>query len=758
MKDSILRSRRAMSKAAAATVTIIIIIAVIAGAWYYYTTTTPPATTTSSTTTTTTTTSTTTSTTTTTTTTTTSSTTAPPPTSSTTTTTTTVSKPPIHETVLYLIQNDASSRVLTIKKGVADLGVIPADQLNALVGTKRGDFQIIQQRMGLSFDITYIVLNTLKPPFNNVLVRQALAFATPYPLIWKTIYANTMAPLVGVIPKGMMGWTTYNTINYTFDMAKAKALIAKSGIDPSKYVITVYYNQGNTNRAKLATMLSTYWGQLGFKVAVQALSWPQLLEKTSKPEFDVYIIGWAPDYADPDDYAGPLVGGGTNFDTVKAFEVTSASDVSNYLSSAKVIDTPNYYVVVGPEGKGASVSLTGKKIVVVQYKLSEKQTPPANCTAFVTIDPAFYRNVTLDALIEAGRYSVDPNIRTAIYQAVEIISNYEVPNIWLGQNEIVRDYWNWVKGRYYNPVLAERWDLIYEVPIPNPPSVGIGNYINDEHTLVISTIGWPQSFDPAKSYETFGWEIFHEIGDTLVTYWKDDLTHAIPDASVAWAHNANGTEWYFVIRGGLKAYDPSSGKIYTVNATDVLFTIWRIARLGLDPSWMITTFFDVNGSKAYTESEFNNILSKGGLYATYNGKTVEVKSLDQLLQIFGYKGETAGVVMLKLYKPYGAILNILADPFTMVIPAKYLFDNVQSLQGKYMEAMQAAQWGKNPSAWAKYIGTGDKEPTHMFLHNHPIGTGPYYVADFKQDSYIVLKLNPQYWNMTLWQQLYNYKP
>ena len=223
-------------------------------------------------------------------------------------------------------------------------------------------------------------------------------------------------------------------------------------------------------------------------------------------------------------------------------------------------------------------------------------------------------------------------------------------------------------------------------------------------------------------------------------------------------HNANGTEWYFLIRDGLKAYDPATHKVYPVNATDVLFSLWRDGRLGLDPSWMITTFFDMNASKVYTESEFSNLLSKGGLYATYNGKTVEVRSMSQLLQIFNYKGKTAREVMLKLYKPYGTVLNILADPFTMIIPAKYLFDNVPSLKGKYLQAMQAAKWGKNPAAWANYIGTGDKEPTHTFLHTHPIGTGPYYVADFKQDSYIVLKLNPYYWDQSLWQQLYGYKP
>ncbi len=682
-------------------------------------------------------------------------------TTTTTKTTTTTTAPPapqkaIHKTVIYLIQNDPTTRVLTIKKGVADIGAVPPDQLDALAGTTWDGAKIIKEERGLSFDIVYIVLNDLKAPFNNTLVREALAYAVPYQLIWSTVYANTTTSLWGVIPKGMLGYTDFHLNHYKLDMNKAKQLIQQSGIDPTKYTITVYYNQGNSARAKIATLLSQFWGQLGFKVMVQSLSWPQLLQKIEKPEFDVYVIGWAPDYVDPDDYAGPMVGGGTNFDFVKDFTVNSASEVSNYLASAKVIETPNYYVVVGPAGTGAQVSVSGKPILVVQYKLSAKQTPPENCTAFVTIDPAFYRNHTLDALIEAGRSESNPTLREAIYNAVQIISNQEEPIIWLGQYKVVRDYWNWVHGRYVNPVLGERWDLVWETPPPKAQSIGIGNYVNDKNTLVDVTIGWPQSFDPAKSYETFGWAIFHQIGDTLVTYWMEDFQHPVPDAAVAWAHNANGTTWYFVIRKGLVAYDVWHNKTYTVNATDVLFSIWRIARLNLDPSWMISTFVDVNNSKVLTEKEFANIIGSETLYADYNGKTIKVTSLSQLLSFFGYNGDTAGVVELKLYQPYGAILNILADPFTMVIPAKYLFDYSQNLTGTYEQAMADAQWGKNPSAWAKYIGTGEKEPTHVYLHTHPIGTGPYAVVDFKQDSYIVLKLNPYYWNSTLWQERYGY--
>nr|MEB3851161.1 ABC transporter substrate-binding protein [Desulfurococcales archaeon] len=419
---------------------------------------------------------------------------------------------------------------------------------------------------------------------------------------------------------------------------------------------------------------------------------------------------------------------------------------------AKVIETSQAYVVVGPKGACLPSNLpSGKPYIGVAYTVDEQATkPPENSTGFVDIDPAFYRNYTIDALIIAARKATDPFVRSQLYEAVYKLSNYEVPTLWLGQYQLVRVQWSWLHGRYYHPTLAERYDLLWEDQGAPSVDTGIG-YSNNASTYVIVTIGWPDTFDPAADYETFGWAIWHNIGDALVTYWKSDTEQVKPDLAVAWAHDANATTWYFVIRGGVKAYDPWHGKTYDISAVDVLFSIWRIARLSLDPSWMITSFVDVNASKVLSEDEFNQILQQGTLTAEYNGQVAQPKSLQDLLSLFGYSGDTAGVVELKLTQPYGAILSILSDPFVSVIPMKYVFEYSDGLGlDKYQQALDASQNGKDPSAWAQFIGTGEQEPTHLLLNQYPVGTGPYYVKDYQKDSYIVLEYNPYYWNSSLW--------
>jgi len=169
------------------------------------------------------------------------------------------------------------------------------------------------ERGTLQPTIVFIVLNAAREPFNNKLVRKALMYAIPFEQIRDVVYAGMLERLYGVIPAGFPGHNDEIVEHYKFNLAKAKMLIKQSGIDPTKYTIEIWYNQGNTQREKIATLLQQTWSQLGFKVAVRPLSWPTLLSKTEKGDFQVYIIGWAPDYLDPDNYAGPLFYGGTRF-------------------------------------------------------------------------------------------------------------------------------------------------------------------------------------------------------------------------------------------------------------------------------------------------------------------------------------------------------------------------------------------------------------------------------------------------------------
>jgi PGF-CTERM protein len=88
------------------------------------------------------------------------------------------------------------------------------------------------------------------------------------------------------------------------------AVVASSTIPATaqeEVKITIVYNQGNEVRKTAALLLADNLKQLGIKnVEVLELDWPTLLKGLRNGEYNVFFLGWAPDYGDPDDYIYPL--------------------------------------------------------------------------------------------------------------------------------------------------------------------------------------------------------------------------------------------------------------------------------------------------------------------------------------------------------------------------------------------------------------------------------------------------------------------
>ena len=234
------------------------------------------------------------------------------------------------KTVIYKVVPDSNTRILLLKKGDADVAEIPSNLLGKLKGVsmeyngKKYELRVVN--VGLTFGIVYIVPNAQKEPFNNVYVRKALAYAIPYEQIYLGAYNNTIVWLPGVLPKGMMGFTDEGITKYTYNITKAKELLAKAGYPNGLNMeITMLLVEGIKEWEIAATVLQQAWKELGITLKIETKSWPVVDKKIESGDFDIYIMGWGPDYLDPDDYAYPLATGGYDFDRVVAFRITQSN-------------------------------------------------------------------------------------------------------------------------------------------------------------------------------------------------------------------------------------------------------------------------------------------------------------------------------------------------------------------------------------------------------------------------------------------------
>ncbi len=327
--------RKAISRTAAAIIVAIVVVAVVVGVAIYLTT-------------------------------------VPAPTPTPTPTPTPAPVKRLHTQVLYIIADDELTRISLYKAGVADIAVVtPARWKDVNLTRVDGHYlylRIDKEKPRLT--IQYILLNTMREPFDIPEVRQALAYAVPYGTILEQIFGGLYTELYTIVPKGMFGYTEFGITKYTLDMAKAREIIGRlkeRGFDPSKYAITVMYNLGNTARAQIAALLQNYWTQLGFRVHVETYSWPEYLDRVDHFNYDVALIGWIPDYLDPDNYLMPFVWGGAEFTELKYYRDVAPANVGTYLSKVeRTVETEDFIVVVGPKGTGATYAgPTHKPLLVV---------------------------------------------------------------------------------------------------------------------------------------------------------------------------------------------------------------------------------------------------------------------------------------------------------------------------------------------------------------------------------------------------------
>ena len=88
----------------------------------------------------------------------------------------------------------------------------------------------------------YLGMNSAKPPFNNVKVRQAVAYALPYDKMFESAFYGRGIKMSGGSndPKAPV-WPQAH--GYKTDIAKAKQLMAESGVGPIETVLS--YDLGN---------------------------------------------------------------------------------------------------------------------------------------------------------------------------------------------------------------------------------------------------------------------------------------------------------------------------------------------------------------------------------------------------------------------------------------------------------------------------------------------------------------------------------
>ncbi|MEW1888695.1 ABC transporter substrate-binding protein [Streptomyces sp. IBSBF 3010] len=160
-----------------------------------------------------------------------------------------------------------------------------------------------------SAEIRNLVFNVRKgAPLADRKVRQAIAAVIDRGPLVSKVYKGTVEPLYSLIPQGTIGHSTPFFDAYPSpDAKRAKALMEEAGVQ-TPLAVTFAYREGDqyTDETKEIQRQLNATGL--FKVTIKAVEWTRFQKGYAQGEYDMYTVGWLPDYPDPDTFSQPLVG------------------------------------------------------------------------------------------------------------------------------------------------------------------------------------------------------------------------------------------------------------------------------------------------------------------------------------------------------------------------------------------------------------------------------------------------------------------
>jgi len=145
-------------------------------------------------------------------------------------------------------------------------------------------------------------------PFQDIHVRRAVSYAFDYDFVIQQVLSGWATQLRSGLPEGMPGWDG-SFWNYRLDAAAAQAELAQASNPAWRggFATTLSYNAANPIRAQIAVMVKAQLlSVLNIDVTLYGVSFPQHLDNMDFRRVGLYLIGWTPDYLDPDDYLRPL--------------------------------------------------------------------------------------------------------------------------------------------------------------------------------------------------------------------------------------------------------------------------------------------------------------------------------------------------------------------------------------------------------------------------------------------------------------------
>lgn len=154
------------------------------------------------------------------------------------------------------------------------------------------------------FSTYFYVFNVTKPPFDDVRIRKALAYAVDRKTLVESVTNGVQSATGALTPPNTLGYTSKSQI--LFEPEKARQLLSDAGYPDGKNFpsVELTYNNNEDHR-KVAEAIQQMWKKhLGINVKLKNQEWKVYLHEVKSLNHDIARMGWVGDYIDPNTFLG----------------------------------------------------------------------------------------------------------------------------------------------------------------------------------------------------------------------------------------------------------------------------------------------------------------------------------------------------------------------------------------------------------------------------------------------------------------------
>ncbi|HLP34875.1 MAG TPA: ABC transporter substrate-binding protein [Amoebophilaceae bacterium] len=213
-------------------------------------------------------------------------------------------KLPLIDKLVCHILTEAQHRFLQFKRGKLDVLEVESAYLPQIY--EQGKFSSKLQRAGIQLleapriSFTGFYFNCGRKPLNDQRVRQAISLAFDRKTYNKFFESNLGTIAHSFIPSLLKGYDKNFYSPYTrYDLGRARQLLAEAGYPQGKGLpVLKLHTTAYTTRKSQAEFFAKCMAQIGMKIELEVLPFPELLQKFNRGECMVTFISWSPEVPD----------------------------------------------------------------------------------------------------------------------------------------------------------------------------------------------------------------------------------------------------------------------------------------------------------------------------------------------------------------------------------------------------------------------------------------------------------------------------